>query len=95
LPGKLDISGSGETVARLNGQVLRVLTLGSEPSWRKHGEGEVFLQALAAALQVEFREGAVVLAPGEMLIVPRNREYRLVAPPGSRVLTLAPTAVEF
>ncbi len=95
LPGKLDISGSGETVARLNGQVLRVLTLGSEPSWRKHGEGEVFLQTLAAAVQVEFREGAVVLAPGEMLIVPRNREYRLVAPPGARVLTLAPTAVVF
>lgn len=95
LPGKLDLSGSGETVARLNGQVLRVLTLGSEPAWRKHGEGEVFLQALAVALQVEFREGAVVLAPGEMLIVPRNREYRLVAPAGARVLTLTPTAVVF
>lgn len=95
LPGKLDISGSGETVARLNGQVLRVLTLGSEPAWRKHGEGEVFLQALAAAVEVEFREGAVALAPGEMLVVPRNREYRLVAPAGTRVLTLAPTAVEF
>lgn len=95
LPGKLDLSGSGETVGRLNGQVLRVLTLGSEPSWRKHGEGEVFLQALAAALQVEFREGAVVLAPGEMVIVPRNREYRLVAPPGARVLTLAPAAAAF
>ncbi|MDQ5981074.1 MAG: hypothetical protein QG602_4052 [Verrucomicrobiota bacterium] len=95
LPAKLDTTGDAETLARLNGQVLRVLIPADGQAWHKHAEGEVLLQALTAAVQVEFREGAVVLAPGEMLVLPRNREYRLIAPPGARVLALAPTAVAF
>ena len=95
LPGKIDVSGDTETLARLNGQILRLLTPEGETAWHKHAEGEVFLQALTTGVQAEFREGVVALAAGEMVVVPRNREYRLVAPAGSRVLALAPSAVVF
>lgn len=95
LPAKLNTSGEADSLTRLNGQALRVVTTGNESAWRKHAEGEVLLQALTAAVQVEFREGSVVLAPGEMLVLPRNREYRLVAPPDSRLLVVAPIAVAF
>jgi predicted Zn-dependent protease len=95
LPGKLDLSGDTESLARLNGQVLRLLTTGDEPAWQRHAEGEVLLQAITTGVQVEFREGVVALEAGEMLVVPRNRDYRLVAAAGTRVLALAPAAVEF
>lgn len=95
LPGKLDLSGETASPARLNGQILRVLTPAGETAWLRHAEGEVLLQAVTAGVQVEFREGAVALAAGEMLVVPRNREYRLLAPAGTRVLALAPAAAEF
>lgn len=95
LPGKIDVSGNTETLARLNGQILRLLTPGGKATWHKHAEGEVFLQALTAGVRVEFHEGIVALAANEMVVVPRNREYRLVARAGSRVLALAPSGVVF
>ncbi|RXK54426.1 hypothetical protein ESB00_00575 [Oleiharenicola lentus] len=95
LPAKLDPAGNAGILARLGGAVVRSVATDDASAWHQHGEGEVLLQALGAAVQVEFREGAVVLAPGEFVLVPRNREFRLVAPAGSRVLAIAPGAVAF
>jgi predicted Zn-dependent protease len=95
LPGKIDLAGDAGSLVRLNGQVLRMLAPEGETPWHRHAEGEVLLQALADGVQVEFREGVVALGAGELLVVPRNREYRLLAPAGTRVLALAPAAAEF
>jgi predicted Zn-dependent protease/quercetin dioxygenase-like cupin family protein len=95
LPEKVVPAGDAGTRAHLNGQVVRLLTPGAEGAWHRHPEGEVLLQAVAADLQVEFREGAVALAAGELLVVPRNREYRLIAAPDARALVVAPAAATF
>jgi predicted Zn-dependent protease len=95
LPAKIDASGDSRILARLNDGILRLLTPEGETAWHQHAEGAVLLQALGGGVQVEFREGVVALAAGEMLVVPRNREYRLLAPAGSRVLALAPPTVVF
>lgn len=93
LPEKFAGDGDPRTLASLNGQSLHLLSPTDETAWRRHPEGEVLVCSLTDGVQVEFREGPVGLAVGEMLVVPRRREYRLVAPESSRVLILAPTAV--
>ena len=93
LPEKFAGAGDPRTLAVLNGQSLHLLSPTGDTAWRRHPEGEVLVCSLTDGVQVEFREGPVGLAVGEMLVVPRRREYRLTAPESSRVLILAPTTV--
>jgi beta-barrel assembly-enhancing protease len=95
LPEKFAGAGDPRTLAELNGQTLHLLSPVKESAWRKHPEGEVLICSLTDGVQVEFREGPVDLAVGEMLVVPRRREYRLLAPDEARVLALAPVAIRF
>lgn len=93
LPETFTGSGDPRILAALNGQTLHLLSPAGETAWWKHAEGEVLICALADGVRVEFREGSVALSVGEMLVVPRRREYRLAGPDESRVLILAPSGV--
>jgi beta-barrel assembly-enhancing protease len=93
LPEKFAGAGDPRTLTSLNGQSLHLLAPIGETAWRKHAEGEVLICSLTDGVQVEFREGPVALTVGEMLVVPRRRDYRLIAPESARILILAPSAV--
>lgn len=68
-----------KVVGALNGQEVKLAKGKGEFLWHHHeNEDELFL-VVEGVLRLEFREGEVILKPGEFYIVPRGVEHRPVA----------------
>lgn len=77
--GRLTEHWSPRLVAELNGQHVRIAKLQGEFVWHAHAEEDELFWVVRGALRLEFRDGAVALAAGELLVVPRGVEHRPVA----------------
>jgi mannose-6-phosphate isomerase-like protein (cupin superfamily) len=81
---------SPRIVAALNGQHVKLAKLEGEFVWHSHAaEDELFL-VLNGRLTIELRDGALVLGPGQMAVVPRGMEHRPVADGEVHVLLFEP-----
>lgn len=79
-------------VAELNGQQVKVVKLLGPFEWHHHErEDEMFL-VVRGSLRLEFRERAVELQAGELLVVPRGVEHRPVAEGEVEVLLFEPAS---
>jgi mannose-6-phosphate isomerase-like protein (cupin superfamily) len=77
-------------VADLNGQQLKLVRLRGAFTWHHHErEDEAFL-VLHGAFRMEFRDHAVELREGELIVVPRGVEHRPVADEEAAVLLFEP-----
>lgn len=82
-----------KVVAELNGQVVRLVKVRGEFVWHQHaGEDELFY-VVRGQLRIDFRDGPVILGPGEMLVVPRGVEHRPVAEEECEMLLFEPAEV--
>ncbi len=83
---------SPRIVAELNGQHVKVAKLKGEFVWHDHAnEDEMFL-VVKGSLRIEFRDKAVTLGPGEMVVVPRGVEHKPVAEEEVSVLLFEPAS---
>ena len=79
-----------KVVARLNSQELKLVKVKGEFPWHHHErEDELFL-VWRGQLVIEFRDHRVVLAPGELCVVPRGVEHRTLAEAETEVLVFEP-----
>ena len=79
-------------VAELNGQQVKVVKLKGPFVWHQHaGEDELFL-VVRGRLRMEFRDRAVELGEGELIVVPRGVEHRPVAEAEVAVLLFEPAS---
>lgn len=83
-----------KVIAELNGQELKLVKLQGEFPWHAHAnEDELFL-VWRGEMRIEFEDRpAVVLAPGEMCVVPRGVRHRTMAEAEAEVLIFEPAAV--
>jgi mannose-6-phosphate isomerase-like protein (cupin superfamily) len=81
------------TIARLNGQEVKLAKFRGEFVWHRHdGEDEMFL-GVSGRFTVEFRDRAVELGPGDLLVVPRGVEHRTVAGEEAVAMLFEPSGV--
>jgi mannose-6-phosphate isomerase-like protein (cupin superfamily) len=79
-------------VAELNGQEVRLVKFQGEFPWHHHErEDELFL-GVRGWFRVEFRDRAVDMGPGDLLVVPHGTEHRTVADAEAEVLLFEPAA---
>jgi mannose-6-phosphate isomerase-like protein (cupin superfamily) len=79
-------------VAELNGQHVKVVKLKGPFVWHQHaGEDELFL-VVQGRLRMEFRDRAIELGEGELIVVPRGVEHRPVAEAEVAVLLFEPAS---
>lgn len=79
-------------VAELNGQEVRLVKFQGTFVWHRHEhEDELFL-GIHGRFRVEFRDRAVEIGPGDLLVVPRGTEHRTVAADEAHVLLFEPAA---
>ncbi len=79
-------------VADLNGQQVKVVKLKGPFVWHQHaGEDELFL-VVKGRLRMEFRDRAIELGEGELIVVPRGVEHRPVAEAEVAVLLFEPAS---
>lgn len=88
--GRFHDHWSPRIVAELNGQQVKLAKLKGEFVWHDHkNEDELFL-VVKGSLRIEFRDRAVTLGPGEMVVVPRGVEHKPVAEAEVEVLLFEP-----
>jgi mannose-6-phosphate isomerase-like protein (cupin superfamily) len=81
-----------KVVGELNGQEVKLAKFQGTFVWHAHErEDELFL-AIRGRFRIEFRDRAVELGPGELLIIPRGVEHRTVADEEAEVLIFEPAA---
>jgi mannose-6-phosphate isomerase-like protein (cupin superfamily) len=80
-------------VGELNGQEVKLVKFQGTFVWHHHeNEDELFL-GVRGRFRVEFRDRAVDLGPGELIVVPRGVEHRTVAETEAEVLVFEPAGV--
>jgi mannose-6-phosphate isomerase-like protein (cupin superfamily) len=77
-------------VAELNGQLVKLARLDGEFVWHKHDAEDELFFVVEGRLRMEFRERAVMLGPGELIVVPRGVEHRPVAEVETLVMLFEP-----
>jgi mannose-6-phosphate isomerase-like protein (cupin superfamily) len=82
-----------KVVAEMNDYQFKVVKLEGEFVWHSHPETDETFIVLDGALRIEFLDGAVELAAGEMFVVPRGVEHRPYAENEARVLLIEPRGV--
>lgn len=87
---RFDERWSPRIVAELNGQHVKLAKLEGEFVWHSHADEDELFLVLKGKLTIELRDGAVVLAPGQMVVVPRGVEHRPVADGEVHVLLFEP-----
>jgi mannose-6-phosphate isomerase-like protein (cupin superfamily) len=77
-------------IGELNGQHVKIAKIHGAFDWHHHEhEDELFL-VHRGTFRMEFRDRAIDLAPGDMLIVPRGVEHRPVAEKEAEILMFEP-----
>lgn len=77
-------------IAELNGQHVKLAKIKGEFVWHHHEhEDELFL-VVRGRFRMEFRDRAVELREGELLVVPRGVEHRPVADEECSILLFEP-----
>ncbi len=82
---------SPRTVTRFNGCDVMVVKVRDAFVWHKHNDTDDFFLVLKGRLEIQLRDGAVELGPGELYVVPRGVEHRPVAREETHLLLIEPS----
>ena len=78
--------------AELNGQHVKLVKFSGEFVWHRHEHEDELFFVVRGSFRMEFRDRAVELAEGELLVVPRGVEHRPVAAAEVWVILFEPAA---
>jgi mannose-6-phosphate isomerase-like protein (cupin superfamily) len=77
-------------VAELNGQEVKLAKFQGTFVWHQHDRADELFLGVAGRFRIEFRDGAIDVGPGELVVVPRGVEHRTVAEQEVAVLLFEP-----
>ncbi len=79
------------TVARFNGNEVMVAKAKGSYAWHKHEDTDDFFLVVKGTLTIETRDRSVCLSSGEVFVVPRGVEHRVVAADEAHFLLIEPS----
>jgi mannose-6-phosphate isomerase-like protein (cupin superfamily) len=82
-----------KVVAEMNDYQFKLVRLEGEFIWHKHDDTDETFIVIEGGLRIDFRDGAVELAAGEMYVVPRGIEHKPFARTEVKVLLIEPRGV--
>lgn len=80
-------------VAELNDYQFKVVRLEGDFVWHSHAETDEAFLVMEGELRIDFRDGAVRIAPGEMFVVPKGVEHKPFAEREVKMLLIEPRGV--
>ncbi len=66
---------SPKIVAELNDGYVKVVKFEGEFVWHHHDDEDELFLVVSGRMRMQFRDGDVVLEPGELIVVPRGVEH--------------------
>jgi mannose-6-phosphate isomerase-like protein (cupin superfamily) len=82
-----------KVVAERTDVQFKLVRLEGEFVWHQHGDTDEAFVVVEGELRIEFRDGAVTLRAGEMLVVHKGVEHRPVAEREAKVMLVEPRGV--
>ncbi len=90
---KFDEHWSPRIIARMNDYQFKLVKVKGAFVWHEHPDTDEVFVVLEGTLNIEFRDGKVTLAPGEMFVVPKGVEHRPVAEHECKAMLVEPQGV--
>ncbi len=84
---------SPRIIAALNGQQVKLAKFIGTFDWHSHPDEDEMFLVLEGSFTMEFRDRAVELREGQMLVVPRGVEHRPVAAEECSVMLVEPAGL--
>src|ERR687891_1345124 len=81
---------SPKIIAQMNDYHFKIVKLQGEFVWHDHPETDEVFVVLKGQLEIQFRDGSVVLNEGEMFVVPKGLEHKPVAAHECHILLVEP-----
>jgi mannose-6-phosphate isomerase-like protein (cupin superfamily) len=81
---------SPKIVAQMNDYHFKLAKVQGEFIWHNHPETDEVFMILEGQLEIQFRDGKVLLNEGEMFIVPKGVEHKPVAENECHILLIEP-----
>ncbi len=77
-------------VAELNDSYVKVVKFEGEFVWHHHDDEDELFLVVEGRMRMQFRDGDVVVEPGELIVVPRGVEHCPVADGDCHVVLIEP-----
>jgi mannose-6-phosphate isomerase-like protein (cupin superfamily) len=84
---------SPKVVAEMNDYQFKIVKLLGDFVWHHHADTDETFIVMQGELRIDFRDGAVRLAAGEMFVVPKGVEHRPCAEQEVQLLLIEPRGV--
>ena len=81
---------SPKIVAELNDAYVKVVKFENEFVWHHHDDEDELFLVVAGRLRMQFRDGDVVVEPGELVVVPKGVEHCPLAEGETHVVLIEP-----
>jgi mannose-6-phosphate isomerase-like protein (cupin superfamily) len=88
-----DEQWSTKVIAEMNDYQFKVVRLKGDFVWHDHKDTDETFIVLEGDLKIDFRDGAVHLAAGEMFVVPKGVEHKPYAEREVKLLLIEPRGV--
>jgi mannose-6-phosphate isomerase-like protein (cupin superfamily) len=82
-----------KVVAEMNDYQFKVVKLQGDFVWHEHCDTDETFIVIGGNLRIDFRDGAVHLAAGEMFVVPKGVEHKPYAENEVKLLLIEPRGV--
>ena len=81
---------SPKIIAQMNDYHFKIVKVQGEFLWHGHPETDEVFLVLKGQLEIQFRDGNVLLNEGEMFVVPKGMEHKPVAEEECHILLVEP-----
>ena len=82
-----------KVIAQMNDYQIKIVKIQGDFSWHQHAQTDETFIVLQGLLRLDFRDGSVQLAAGEMYVVPRGVEHKPFAAAEVKMLLIEPQGV--
>ena len=87
---KISETWSPRIIAQMNDYHFKVVKVQGEFVWHEHPETDEVFIVLKGQLEIQLRDGSVLLNEGDMFVVPKGVEHRPVANDECHILLVEP-----
>ena len=91
--GLFDEQWTPKVIAEMNDYQFKIVKIEGDFVWHDHQDTDETFIVLDGHLRIDFRDGHVDLAKGEMYVVPRSVEHKPFAEKEAKILLIEPRGV--